>query len=535
MNDPFAQPTPSPLCRKAVSEVVAYIEASPQLLEDARRGKMLGVLIVELPETEDSGSPISASPTSASPISTSSISASSASCLSVRHGCAVPSKVFLAAYSGLLAGRNDWPFFVPPVFDAQQPNGHFKQTEARITALNRQIASLSAPTVPCDSVAGSKNAPTAPCDSVAGSMTAPVLLSSLKRHRKALSEALQQWLFAQYRLLNARGERKDLIEIWRSYHQSPRLQQRFPLPPGGSGDCCAPKLLQYAYEHHLKPLEIAEFWYGESPRGEVRHHLAYYPACRGKCKPILTHMLEGLDIEESTRSIDLSSQLETVYEDEAIVVVGKPSGLLSVPGKDPDEPSVERILSERYGRVWMPHRLDQDTSGLLVAARTEEAYHHLQQQFLKRTVEKNYIALLVPSAAPTAPASPISSNGVTALPQEGTILLPLRPDPLDRPRQVVDHDHGKRAETHYRILETTPEGYLRVLLTPKTGRTHQLRMHCAHQEGLAAPILGDPLYGSIDEGSLATPATRLHLHAQTLRFLHPLTEQPLQFHLPAPF
>lgn len=518
MNDPFAQPTPSPLCRKAVSEVVAYIEASPHLLEDAKRGKMLGVLIVE----EESASPAAASPAAVDPPAVDPpaiISPTIGS--SVRHGCAVPSKAYLAAYSGLLAGRNDWPFFVPPVFDAQQPNGHFKQTEARITALNRQIASLSAPTVPCDSVAGS--------------MTAPALLSSLKRHRKALSEALQQWLFAQYRLLNARGERKDLIEIWRSYHQSPRLQQRFPLPPGGSGDCCAPKLLQYAYEHHLKPLEIAEFWYGESPRGEVRHHLAFYPACRGKCKPILTHMLEGLEIEESTRSIDLSSLLETVYEDEAIVVVGKPSGLLSVPGKDPDEPSVERILSERYGRVWMPHRLDQDTSGLLVAARTEEAYHHLQQQFLKRTVEKNYIALLVPSAAPTAPASPISSNGVTALPQEGTILLPLRPDPLDRPRQVVDHDHGKRAETHYRILETTPEGYLRVLLTPKTGRTHQLRMHCAHQEGLAAPILGDPLYGSIDEDSLATPATRLHLHAQTLRFLHPLTEQPLQFHLPAPF
>lgn len=508
MNDPFAQPSPSPLCRQAVSEVLAHIEASPQLLEDARRGKMLGVLIVELPETEDSGSPASASPASASPISASPISASPVSCLSVRHGCAVPSKVFLAAYSGLLAGRNDWPFFVPPVFDAQQPDGHFKQTEARITALNRQIAAA---------------------------LEAPAVLEALKRQRKALSEALQQWLFAQYRLLNARGERKDLIEIWRSYHQSPRLQQRFPLPPGGSGDCCAPKLLQYAYEHHLKPLEIAEFWYGELPRGEVRHHLAYYPACRGKCKPILTHMLEGLDIEESTRSIDLSSQLETVYEDEAIVVVGKPSGLLSVPGKDPDEPSVERILSERYGRVWMPHRLDQDTSGLLAAARTEEAYHHLQQQFLKRTVEKDYIALLAPSAATTANGSPVSGDCIAALPQEGTILLPLRPDPLDRPRQVVDYDHGKRAETHYRILETTPEGYLRVLLTPKTGRTHQLRMHCAHQEGLAAPILGDPLYGSIDEGSLATPATRLHLHAQDLCFLHPLTEQPLQFHLPAPF
>jgi len=552
MNDPFAQPSPSPLCRQAVSEVLAHIEASPQLLEDARRGKMLGVLIVELPETEDSGSPISASPASASPISASpvsgspvsasSISAFSASCLSVRHGCAVPSKVFLAAYSGLLAGRNDWPFFVPPVFDAQQPDGHFKQTEARITALNRQIAAA---------------------------LEAPAVLEALKRERKALSESLQQWLFSQYRLLNAHGECKDLIEIWRSYHQSPRLQQRFPLPPGGSGDCCAPKLLQYAYEHHLKPLEIAEFWYGESPRGEVRHHLAYYPACRGKCKPILTHMLKGLEIEKSTRSIDLSAQLKTLYDDEAIVVVGKPSGLLSVPGKDPDEPSVERILSERYGRVWMPHRLDQDTSGLLVVARTEESYHHLQQQFLKRTVAKCYVALLVPSSSTSPFPRPVCGDAIAALPQplppslpqpshpqaplprpvcgdaiaalpsslpsEGTISLPLRPDPLDRPRQVVDHAHGKRAETRYRILGTTPEGYLRVLLTPKTGRTHQLRMHCAHQEGLAAPILGDPLYGSINEESLATPATRLHLHAQDLCFLHPLTEQPLQFHLPAPF
>ena len=456
----------------------------------------------------------------------------------------MPSKAYLAAYSGLLAGRNDWPFFVPPVFDAQQPDGHFKQTEARITALNRQIATaLEAATVPDGSPSGALNRQaTVPDGSPSG-------ISALKRQRKALSEALQQWLFAQYRMLNARGERKDLIEIWRTYHPSPRLQQRFPLPPGGSGDCCAPKLLQYAYEHRLKPLEIAEFWYGESPRGEVRHHLAYYPACRGKCKPILTHMLEGLDIEESTRSIDLSKELETVYEDEAIVVVGKPSGLLSVPGKDPDEPSVERILCERYGRVWMPHRLDQDTSGLLVAARTEEAYHQLQQQFIKHTVEKHYVALLAPSTAKTANGSPVSStpapstaNGspvsgdcIAALPKEGTILLPLRPDPLDRPRQVVDHDHGKRAETHYRILETTPEGYLRVLLTPKTGRTHQLRMHCAHHEGLAAPILGDPLYGTTDETTLAKPAKRLHLHAQTLSFRHPATDKPLSFHLPAPF
>jgi tRNA pseudouridine32 synthase/23S rRNA pseudouridine746 synthase len=240
----------------------------------------------------------------------------------------------LAAYSGLLAGRNDWPFFVPPVFDAQQPDGHFKQTERIISSINDEV----------------KNLPS----------TSP-RLDQLKQQRKQLSEELQLWLFRQYRMLNALGEEKDLIEIWRNYHPSAKIQQRFPLPPGGSGDCCAPKLLQYAYQHHLHPVAIAEFWFGQSPKAEIRHHNQFYPACRGKCLPILTHMLQGLGPVGTLKpQADLTGELKTIYEDDTLLVVDKPSGLLSVPGRI-DAPSVQSVLMERYGSIFMPHRLDMDT------------------------------------------------------------------------------------------------------------------------------------------------------------------------------
>jgi len=328
-----------------------------------------------------------------------------------------------------------------------------------------------------------------------------------------MSEELQLWLFRQYRMENALGETKDLVEIWRDYHSSPRIQQKYPLPPGGSGDCCAPKLLQYAYQNHLLPLCMAEFWWETAgsivphpPVGEIHHHLNYYPACQGKCKPILAHMLRGLNVEPNPMESAMTGLLETVYEDKLLVVINKPVGMLSVPGKG-EQPSVYSILRERYPKADEPmivHRLDMATSGLLVVAKTKNVHQNLQRQFYEHTVVKRYIAIVE--------GMPVN--------QKGTIVLPLRPDPLNRPYQVVDIEHGKQAITDFEVLSVS-DGRSRVALYPHTGRTHQLRVHCAHPEGLHAPIVGDNLYG--------TPADRLYLHAEYLEFTHPQNDKRLQF------
>lgn len=475
-NNPFDY-EPHPLCLLAADEVTCFVESQPELLADARRGKMFGVLIVE------------------------------------RDG----QLGFLAAYSGLLAGRNDWAYFVPSVFDAQQPDGHFKTEERCISAINAELAALASSSTP--SAPSSVPSSLAP-SSYATPVAQPTVLA-LKAERKRRSEALQLWLFRQYRMLNARGEEKDLVEIWRDYHTSPKLQQRYPLPPGGSGDCCAPKLLQYAYRQGLRPVTMAEFWYGESPRGEIRHHGQFYPACRGKCLPILTFMMQGLVREDVTHAGWERPMLSvrTIYADDNLLVVEKPSGLLSVPGRI-EAPSLQQLLTEQYGDVFMPHRLDMDTSGLMVVARNEATYKNLQQQFYARNIYKRYEALLSASLSPSLPA-------------KGTITLPLRPDPLDRPRQVVDVLHGKQAVTDYEVLSSCtspidPHVVLPLLsLTPHTGRTHQLRVHCAHPDGLGTPILGDALYGQ--------KAHRLCLHAAELAFTHPVTGERMHFASPAHF
>ena len=375
---------------------------------------------------------------------------------------------FLAAYSGLLEGRNDWPYFVPPVFDAQQPDGHFKQEERLISAMQDD---------------------------------------SQREGRRQLSQQLQQWLFRQYRFLNARGEVKDLVHVWQDYHCSARIRRKYPLPPGGTGDCCAPKLLQYAYLNGLKPVCMAEFWWGPSPKTEIRQHGQFYPACRGKCKPVLTWMLQGLDVdpnpEEQTGQPLLD--IETVYEDDWLIVVNKPSGLLSVPGRVGPY-SVATILHQHYPDSLLAHRLDMGTSGLMVAAKSRTVYASLQQQFTSHTIRKSYVALL--DAMPAQ--------------ERGTISLPLLCDPINRPRQVVDYERGKEAVTDYEVI-----GDRRVRLWPHTGRTHQLRMHCAHPDGLGCPIRGDELYGR--------PAERLFLHAERLELTHPVTGQRMAFELPAPF
>ena len=374
---------------------------------------------------------------------------------------------FLAAYSGLLEGRNDWPYFVPPVFDAQQPDGYFKTREREISLTTHLSPLIS----------------------------------------KKMSQDLQLWLFHQYRMLNAKGEEKDLVDIWQDYHSSPRIRRKFPLPPGGTGDCCAPKLLQYAYLHHLKPVCMAEFWWGPSPKTEIRHHGQFYPACSGKCKPVLTWMLQGLDVDPNPEEVGFPHLVpEVVYEDDAIAVINKPAGLLSIPGRT-EGYSVATWAQQRWPESLPVHRLDMGTSGILLVAKNQEVYQTLQKQFTDHTVKKKYLAVV---------------EGVPAK-EHGIIDLPLLSDPLNRPRQVVDFEHGKRAITEYRVL--SPPNLL--ALWPHTGRTHQLRMHCAHEQGLGCPIKGDELYG--------TKSDRLYLQAQAISFVHPVTGKRMHFELPQIF
>ena len=416
---------PHPLCRAAATEVQQYIAEHEEIRSDADRGKMFGVLVVD----------------------------------------STDGLAFLAAYSGLLAGRNDWPYFVPPVYDAQQPDGHFKTTEHEISLISHHSPLTS----------------------------------------KQMSQELQLWLFHQYQLLNARGETKDLVDIWQSYYSREKLRRKFPLPPGGTGDCCAPKLLQYAYQHGLKPVCMAEFWWGAPTKEEVRQHLNFYPACRGKCKPILTWMLQGLDVDPNPETLGLQRmEIPTVYEDDALLVVDKPSGMLSVPGRIEDY-SVETVMHERYPDSIVAHRLDMGTSGLLIVAKNGDAYRILQQQFIRHEVRKKYIALLEHPGQGT-----------------GVISLPLRPDPMNRPRQVVDMAHGKRAVTRYEFI-----GDRLVALWPETGRTHQLRIHCAHPDGLSNPIVGDELYG--------TRSQRLCLHAAEIWFRHPISGDEMHIKSEIPF
>lgn len=327
-------------------------------------------------------------------------------------------------------------------------------------------------------------------------------LTRLKQLRKQLSDNLQQWLFSQFRMLSPTGESKNLLEIFKDTAAK--------VPPAGSGECCEPKLLQYAYKHGYRPLQMAMFWWGESPKEEIRHHLNYYPACNGKCKPILHWMLPNYH-ENKTKSE--ANDIEILFEDKEIAIICKPAEMLSVPGKS-DAPSVYSIMRKKYPEATGPlivHRLDMATSGVMVIAKTEFAYHRLQEQFACHQVRKRYIAIVCGKV----------------FPKEGVIKLPLMPDYLDRPRQIVSHEMGKEAITEYKVLEET-NNHCRLALYPKTGRTHQLRVHCAHHEGLNAPILGDPLYGK-------EKANRLYLHAEAIRFLHPLTGKEINIERKADF
>ena len=580
-----------PLAEAASLELQRYIADADLMSTEKGCGKMFGVLVVEYEDEEGA----------------------------LQRG-------FLAAYSGLLGGRNDWPYFVPPVFDAQQPDGHFKRTEREISAINSEIAAIEHDPEYLQSVEQheqTKKRLQAEVDAFKAEVDAAkarrdarrksgeplseeeqaemiresqfmkaelrrrrkameqadstlttqhsTFLKSLQRKRKQMSDELQRWLFAAYRMLNAKGEERDLIDIFREYTHA--------MPPAGAGDCCAPKLLQYAYLHHLRPVCMAEFWWGESPASEIRHHLHYYPACRSKCLPILTHMLKGLDVAPNPLAQKRhTAEPRVLYADEYIMVVDKPAGMLSVPGKAESvrsefSDSANISVEEYFANLQLPtnsqftteqftigeadnsklkiqnskflkaaHRLDMDTSGLLVLARTEQAYVELQRQFASRETVKRYEAVL--SGVPTQ-NSKLKTQNSSAQPSGclEAISLPLIADINDRPRQRVDMEHGKPALTLYNIVEvravdantavayTTKKVDKRrtlVHLYPKTGRTHQLRVHCAHPLGLACPILGDPLYG-------IERADRMYLHAAELTFRHPVTDETMHFLSPSGF
>mgnify|MGYP000011520644 FL=1 len=330
-------------------------------------------------------------------------------------------------------------------------------------------------------------------------------IKDLKEERRLKSNALQREIFDHYVFLNAHGESQVLSACF------PDFDLRHP--PSGSGDCCAPKLLQYAYKNGLQPLALGEFWWGNAPDKEIRQHGYFYPSCASRCRPILGHMLQGLEVEENPLlTYGKDKPMPIVYEDDDLVVVNKPAGLLSVPGVEIEDSALTRIKN-RYpnatGAILL-HRLDMSTSGLLMFTLNPKANKRMQRQFIKRQVQKTYIADIA---------------GLLAE-EKGVIRLPLAPDYYDLPRQMVCHKTGKASETHWSVLQRFKSS-TRLALKPITGRTHQLRVHCAHPEGLGVPIIGDELYGIIGQ--------RLHLHAHQLEFIHPTTKEIVRIEAPIDF
>ena len=515
---------PHPLVLLAAEQLQTYIAGQRAWQEELAGGKMFGVLVVA-DEADELG--------------------------------------FLAAFSGNLAGRNDHPYFVPAVYDMLQHDGFFKVGERELIAINQEIKALetseaylslktelhSLEADAKEDIARHKaefSAAKQRRDALrkSGTLSADALsdliaesqfqkaeqkrtiarwherityeqqkiekfeteIKQLKATRHTRSKELQQQIFRAFRMLNARGEERDLIAIFDEYVGKE--------PPAGAGECAAPKLLQEAYCKGLTPLAMGEFWWGASPRGAIRHHGTFYPSCRSKCYPILGWMLRGLNVAPNPMLTEMqrTEEVKTLYEDEDLMVIAKPAGMLSVAGKE-DAPSVESIMRNRFPDADHPlivHRLDMATSGLLVIAKTKAAHQDLQAQFAARTVRKRYMALL---------------DGIVPA-DRGTITLPLCLDPDDRPRQMVHPIFGKPAETRFEVISRT-QSQTRIALYPVTGRTHQLRVHMAHKEGLGCPIVGDTLYG--------TPSTRLMLHAEWIEFRHPRTRKLIAIEYPAEF
>ncbi len=522
-NNPFRY-TPHQLCLMAAEEVRNYINSRSEWSEELMKGKMFGVLVVSTPTGEVG---------------------------------------YISAFSGLLAGENRHPFFVPPVYDLLSKDSYFQQEEAEISQINREVEQLKTDTDYLrllkiysekereikqyitqyrEQIKLHKQERDKKREELTLSQLEQELLiresqfekAELKRitdrgkselakireqidvytdkiealteERHQRSADLQLWLFRQFRLLNAKGETKDLIEIFSKYGNI--------FPPAGAGECAAPKMLQYAYQNNLKPIQMAEFWVGASPVGEVRVDGNFYPSCKGKCLSILTHMLQGLKVKEINLEYrNTDAELKVIYEDDYLIAIDKPAGILSVQGKIGGK-SVEEIMQESNPNIKVIHRLDMATSGVLLLAKDIEMYKAMQTLFATREVRKTYIALIE--------GEPKQSMG--------EISFPLSADYNNRPMQRVDYENGKEAITEYFVLATyNREGkkITRLSLNPITGRTHQLRVHLAHPKSLGMPIIGDELYGK--------PASRLMLHAMELVFKHPIKQTVITITANCPF
>jgi tRNA pseudouridine32 synthase/23S rRNA pseudouridine746 synthase len=464
---------------------------------------------------------------------------------------------FLAGCSGVVEEVRKDNYFVPMVFDILEEGGYFKTEETNISAINTEISnlqtseeytrlqnSLKAEETKATNEIHSFKASMAErkkkrdAQRISGVVTTEMIresqfdkaelkrikakaeekldeyretlskyeekIASLCEERRRRSVNLQKWLFSQYVFLNARGEKSNAYDIFQ--------KERGELPPGGTGDCAAPKMLQYAYKNNLEPLAFGEFWWGNSPKSEIRNHLSFYPSCKGKCEPLLKFMLQGIDVEQNPLSASRKfSDLKIVYEDDYILAVDKPSGMLSVRGKDAVG-SVEEIIRLRFPETESPliiHRLDMDTSGLLLIAKTKAAHKAMQKLFEECAVEKTYLALVE--------GKPVDDYG--------EVCLPLIADYYHRPLQKVDYDNGKHSVTRYEVVKRFEEKSL-VLFHPLTGRTHQIRVHAAHKDGLGMPVCGDRLYGKSGE--------RLCLHALSVRFVHPMTGEEMKIETEMP-
>jgi tRNA pseudouridine32 synthase/23S rRNA pseudouridine746 synthase len=481
---------PHPLIREAAAALIERIDASDYQRGLFGEGKMMGALLVQVPDQV--GHDVLPSP---------------------------PTKIgglnvaVLYGFSGVAGGTALVEGFVPPIFDLTEPGGYYRAAEARITAINERLALLrtemsvekchKAGSVGCHSERSEESRSFGKPQDDKGPQDD--ICEALERERHALSVELQDWIFSRYRVSNARGESLSIKEVF---------ARRGLVPPGGTGDCAAPKLLQYAYSHGLKPLAMGEFWYGASPRREVRTQGRFYPSCTGKCGPLLEFMLQGLDVEPNPLAQLSTRDPRIVFQDQYIIVAEKPSGMLAAPGRYVSHSMVSALEKLTGAEVFSCHRLDMDTSGLMVFAKTAAVQAALHRQFAAGEVHKRYQARLQPGRELPA--------------EQGEISIPLSLDYYDRPRQMADWESGKPALTRYRVLRHRRDGSTDIEFEPLTGRTHQLRVHAAHALGLGRPIAGDRLYG----GDPATPDAPLALHASRLELRHPVTGEPLLFQSP---
>lgn len=505
---------PNALCIEAAEIVKQYLATRLDWAEELQHGKMFGVLVAKSSHNEIG---------------------------------------FFAAYSGNIAHCNNHDYFVPAIYDLLNPEGEFCQGEKEISALNaiirdkEQSANLATARAALNQAQNEVDAKIAAhkslmqaekserdalrssqpqlvtaemikrsqfmkaelkrlkksCDDRLAPLRASVSsleqeIADLKQRRASMSAKLQNRIFQLFKVNNVLGEQSDLLQLFTSSPQG--------TPPAGAGECAAPKLLQYAIANHFTPLAIAEFWWGNSPTDEVRHHGHFYPACRSKCLHILPFMMRGINVEPNPLATMTTAEIEVLYDDQWLSVVNKPAGLQTIPGKlttDSLLTRYQRQFPQANGPL-IVHRLDMATSGLVIIAKTKEVHKSLQSSFADHRISKRYIALL--------------NGSLAADKQEGTITLPLRANILDRPRQMVDFELGKKAITQYRVLSTR-NGITQIELSPLTGRTHQLRVHCSHSLGLNTPIVGDDIYGTHDK--------RLYLHAAHLQFRHPVTGETI--------